>query len=113
MLGVAELFGNPHKGSFKVVHVAGTNGKGSVSIKVARALQKLGFKVGMFISPHISTFRRPVMHHWKAVGQGFPMVHQRASESPALKSGGPLKISLEVGAHLLRRLIRDICGGVR
>ena len=60
MLKIADLFGNPHKGNFKFVHVAGTNGKGSVSIKVARSLQKMGFKVGMFISPHISTFRERI-----------------------------------------------------
>lgn len=60
MLRIAGLFENPHKGNFKVVHVAGTNGKGSVSIKVARGLQKMGFKVGMFISPHISTFRERI-----------------------------------------------------
>lgn len=60
MLDLAEKFGNPHKGNFKIVHVAGTNGKGSVSMKVARALQKMGFKVGLFISPHISTFRERI-----------------------------------------------------
>jgi dihydrofolate synthase/folylpolyglutamate synthase len=37
--------------------VAGTNGKGSVSIKTAYSLQAMGFKVGLFTSPHISTFR--------------------------------------------------------
>ena len=57
---LASHFGNPHKGNFKFVHVAGTNGKGSVSIKVARALQQMGFKVGMFISPHVSTFRERI-----------------------------------------------------
>lgn len=57
MAQLCEFFGNPQKGKFKIVHVAGTNGKGSVSIKTAKALQSLGFKVGMFISPHISCFR--------------------------------------------------------
>lgn len=41
----------------KIVHVAGTNGKGSVSLKVARGLEQLGFKVGLYTSPHIMTFR--------------------------------------------------------
>ena len=35
----AHMFGNPHKGNFKIVHVAGTNGKGSVSLKTATTLQ--------------------------------------------------------------------------
>ena len=38
MINFAEHFGNPHKGGFKVIHIAGTNGKGSVSIKTAKAL---------------------------------------------------------------------------
>lgn len=41
----------------KVIHVAGTNGKGSVSLKVAKSLEAMGFKVGLFTSPHIDTFR--------------------------------------------------------
>lgn len=48
-------FENPHR-SFKSVHVAGTNGKGSVTIKVAQILQDAGFKVGTFTSPHILDF---------------------------------------------------------
>ena len=48
----------------KFVHVAGTNGKGSVSLKVAKGLQH-GFKgqkkIGLFTSPHILSFRERVM----------------------------------------------------
>ncbi len=40
-----------------IVHVAGTNGKGSVCIKVARALQASGLDTGLFVSPHIACFR--------------------------------------------------------
>jgi hypothetical protein len=43
--------------TFPVIHVAGTNGKGSVCIKLARTLEKLGLRVGLFASPHISSFR--------------------------------------------------------
>ena len=55
-----ENFGNPQIGNFKVIHVAGTNGKGSVSFKTASALREMGFKVGMFTSPHISSFRERI-----------------------------------------------------
>lgn len=44
----------------KVIHIAGTNGKGSVSIKVASALQKLGYTTGLFTSPHVNTFRERI-----------------------------------------------------
>ena len=42
------------------MHVAGTNGKGSVTLKVAKSLSNLGFKTGMFISPHVNTFRERI-----------------------------------------------------
>lgn len=44
----------------KIIHVAGTNGKGSVSLKIARGLERLGFKTGLYTSPHINTFRERV-----------------------------------------------------
>lgn len=40
--------------------MTGTNGKGTVSLKTARVLESAGFKTGLFISPHISTFRERV-----------------------------------------------------
>jgi len=44
----------------KIIHVAGTNGKGSVSLKVAKGLQKLGLKTGLFTSPHVNSFRERI-----------------------------------------------------
>ncbi|MCE5317232.1 MAG: bifunctional folylpolyglutamate synthase/dihydrofolate synthase [Parachlamydia sp.] len=43
-----------------VVHIAGTNGKGSVSTKIAKALQVSGKRVGLYTSPHIATFRERI-----------------------------------------------------
>ena len=40
-----------------LIHIGGTNGKGSVSLKIAKALEYEGFKVGLFTSPHLFTFR--------------------------------------------------------
>jgi len=40
-----------------VVHVAGSNGKGSTSLKIAKSLELAGFKVGLFVSPHVASFR--------------------------------------------------------
>ncbi len=59
MRNLAHYFGDPQN-SFKTIHVAGTNGKGTVSIKTARCLEYAGYKTGLFISPHISTFRERV-----------------------------------------------------
>jgi len=54
-----EIYGHPHK-SFKTVHVAGTNGKGSVSHTIASILQEAGFKVGLYTSPHLVSFRERI-----------------------------------------------------
>lgn len=51
-----QLMGHPHR-SYKVIHVAGTNGKGSVSNMLASALASAGYRVGLYTSPHILDFR--------------------------------------------------------
>ncbi len=50
------LAGHPHE-KYKIIHVAGTNGKGSVSNMLASALAAAGLKVGLYTSPHITDFR--------------------------------------------------------
>lgn len=50
-----KAFGNPHKGQ-KYIHVAGTNGKGSVAAIVASILKEAGIKVGFYSSPHLVRF---------------------------------------------------------
>ncbi|MGC9355844.1 MAG: bifunctional folylpolyglutamate synthase/dihydrofolate synthase, partial [Mariniphaga sp.] len=54
-----ELYGNPHK-KFKSVHVAGTNGKGSVSHMLAAVFQSAGYKTGLYTSPHLKDFRERI-----------------------------------------------------
>ena len=49
------LAGNPHR-QFRCIHVAGTNGKGSVSAMSASMLRAAGFRVGLFTSPHLASF---------------------------------------------------------
>ena len=50
---------NPHK-KIKTIHVAGTNGKGSVSHIIASILQSKGLKVGIYSSPHLIDFRERI-----------------------------------------------------
>lgn len=54
-----QHFGNPHK-RFKSIHIAGTNGKGSVSHSLASVLQAAGYKVGLYTSPHLKDFRERI-----------------------------------------------------
>jgi len=48
---LAEL-GNPEK-DFKVIHIAGTNGKGSTAVMITSILEEAGYSVGLFMSPHL------------------------------------------------------------
>lgn len=52
---IMSKFDNPHK-KLKCIHVAGTNGKGSVCEMLNNCLINAGYKVGKFISPHLITF---------------------------------------------------------
>ena len=57
--GLCAALGHPEKG-LKVIHIAGTNGKGSVSHAVAAALTRRGLKVGLYTSPHLSDPRERI-----------------------------------------------------
>lgn len=50
---------NPHK-NFKSVHIAGTNGKGSVAHLMASVFQSAGYKTGLYTSPHLKDFRERI-----------------------------------------------------
>ncbi|WKK65374.1 bifunctional folylpolyglutamate synthase/dihydrofolate synthase [Lutimonas zeaxanthinifaciens] len=54
-----EHLGNPHL-SFKSIHVAGTNGKGSTSHMISSVLQTAGYKTGLYTSPHLKDFRERI-----------------------------------------------------
>ncbi len=54
-----EMYHHPHR-HFKTIHVAGTNGKGSVSHMLASVLQESGYQVGLYTSPHLVDFRERI-----------------------------------------------------
>jgi len=56
---LCEALGNPHH-QFKSIHIAGTNGKGSVSHMMAAILQTGGYKTGLYTSPHLKDFRERI-----------------------------------------------------
>lgn len=55
MRDLMDMMGNPHQ-QYPVVHVAGTKGKGSTSVMIAAVLQKAGYKVGLYTSPHLHDY---------------------------------------------------------
>lgn len=61
-----EHFGHPHR-AYKTIHVAGTNGKGSVSHTLAAILQSAGYRVGLYTSPHLVDFRERIRVNGKMI----------------------------------------------
>lgn len=83
-----ELLGNPQE-KLRFVHVAGTNGKGSVCSLLSSVLTKSGCKTGLYISPYILDFRErmqingemiPERELTELVEKTFPLVEQMAAE---------------------------------
>ena len=58
-IALCDALHNPHL-NFKSIHVAGTNGKGSVSHMLASILQAAGYKTGLYTSPHLYDFRERI-----------------------------------------------------
>ncbi len=54
--------GNPQD-KLKVIHVAGTNGKGSTSTMISNILRKSGYNTGLFISPYVTDFRERIQYN--------------------------------------------------
>lgn len=65
-IALAAHFGNPER-RWKSIHIAGTNGKGSVSNLIASVLQEQGYKVGLYTSPHLADFRERIRINGKMI----------------------------------------------
>ncbi len=70
VLAMASYLDSPHT-KFPSLHIAGTNGKGSVSSTLASVLQSAGYKVGLFTSPHLVDFRERIRINGLCVSRDF------------------------------------------
>ena len=61
-----SFLGSPSR-NYRKIHVAGTNGKGSVATKIASALTQLGLRTGLYTSPHITTFHERIQIDGKMI----------------------------------------------
>lgn len=88
MRALLDLLGNPHQ-SFVCVHVAGTNGKGSVCAMLDAILREQGYRTGRYTSPHLVRFNERIQVDGDMVGDGVLLgliddVEQAAAKLPAL-----------------------------
>lgn len=67
---LCEALEQPHL-QFPAVHIAGTNGKGSVSHMLAAVFQQAGYKTGLYTSPHLRDFRERIKINGKMVPESF------------------------------------------
>src|SRR5262245_21120024 len=69
-LELCKFLDNPHQ-KFKSIHIAGTNGKGSVSHMLAAILQTAGYRTGLYTSPHLKDFRERIKVNGEMVSEDF------------------------------------------
>ena len=67
-LDLMAALGNPER-KFRCIHVAGTNGKGSVSHMLASILQEAGYRTGLYTSPHLVDFRERIRINGEMIGR--------------------------------------------
>src|SRR5689334_2922558 len=69
---LCALLGNPENYlKHRSIHIAGTNGKGSVSHMLAAILQTAGYKTGLYTSPHLKDFRERIKINGEMVKEDF------------------------------------------
>jgi dihydrofolate synthase / folylpolyglutamate synthase len=69
-IALCNALNNPHQ-QFKSIHIAGTNGKGSVSHMLAAVLQTAGYKTGLYTSPHLHDFRERIKVNGEMISEAF------------------------------------------
>ncbi len=62
------LLGNPHK-KLNIIHIAGTNGKGSTAAIISSIIQSDGFKVGLYTSPHLVDFTERMKINFQSISE--------------------------------------------
>jgi dihydrofolate synthase/folylpolyglutamate synthase len=92
---IDEHLGHPHR-RYATIHVAGTNGKGSVCHLLASILQEAGFKTGLYTSPHLLDFRERIRVNGQMVEEQF-VVDFVARHKEFFETIGPSFFELTTG----------------
>lgn len=94
-LALLKLQGNPER-NFRSIHIAGTNGKGSVAHLLASILQEAGYKTGLYTSPHLSDFRERIRIQGKMIAEA-AVVNYVAQYRDAFQQIKPSFFEMTVG----------------
>lgn len=95
IVALCQFLGNP-QAKLRCIHVAGTNGKGSVSSMMASILQSSGYKTGLFTSPHLHDFRERIKVNGKMIDRK-RVVEFVEKVKPFIESNNPSFFELTVG----------------
>jgi dihydrofolate synthase / folylpolyglutamate synthase len=93
-IAIDKYFNHPHR-LFKSIHIAGTNGKGSVSHMLAGILQQAGYRTGLYTSPHLKDFRERIRINGQPVEKDF-VVDFVASHRQVLEELSPSFFEMSV-----------------
>lgn len=86
-IALCDAIGNP-QAQLRCIHIAGTNGKGSVSHIVAACLQSAGYKTGLYVSPHYKDFRERIKIDGHYISESF-VIHFIEKIKPLIESIQP------------------------
>ena len=102
-----EKLGHPEK-DLRIIHIAGTNGKGSVSAFLRSVFECAGLKTGMFTSPHLVDFRERIQVQGDMISKedtigGLPIIKQQRLLLLISRSDGRIQRRAGAGVHIVER----------
>jgi len=95
-----DLLGNPHH-EFKAVHIAGTNGKGSVAAFTGSIIALSGYKVGVYTSPHLVDFRERIAVKTQSVRQEFGITEKLIPQTRVISIVSDIKRAVKHMTNVL------------
>lgn len=87
-LALDKMYKEPHR-QYRIIHIAGTNGKGSTAHLLASCLQACGYRVGLFTSPHMIDFRERIRVNGKKISRSYVIQWVANYRKHALKGFEP------------------------
>ncbi len=85
---ILEALGNPQRKIAPVIHVAGTNGKGSTQAMIRAGLESAGLRVNAYTSPHLAHFHERIRVAGELISE--PMLAEMLAECEAANAGQPI-----------------------